>query len=412
MSYCDNNNNDNNTSRKPQQEQQQHNSVQTNDNTSYNNIIKLDHKTIHDNVSKYYGSTLQSTNDLKTTACCTNVRPQQHIIDIINRIPDDVNNRYYGCGLPPMDGLEGLDILDLGCGSGRDCYILSSLVGENGSVTGIDMTQEQLDIAINNSQNYTKNILKYKHNNMRFVKGYIELLQDANIQPNSIDLITSNCVINLSPDKLAVLQSVYNTLRHGGEFFFSDVYSDRRIPTELRNNEILYGECLSGALYVEDFYRYAAQVGFVDVRVVDSKPIEIIDPKLKQIIGNIKFTSITFRLFKFDKGSIDELESTCEDYGQIGIYKGSITNHEHSYRLDDHHIFYTNKPVLVCGNTASMVGSSVTLGKHFDIIGNRNVHYGLFYCATSTDTNSLFNNNNNNNSKNLITPCGTTGSCC
>merc|ERR1711862_985761 len=96
--------------------------------------------------------------------------------------------------------------------------------------------------------------------NLRFVKGYIEFLNKAGIEPNSIDIVISNCVINLSPDKPRVLKEVYNVLRDGGELFFSDVYCSRRLPSHIRNHEVLLGECLGGALYIEDFKRFVIRL--------------------------------------------------------------------------------------------------------------------------------------------------------
>ena len=94
----------------------------------------------HTDVQEYYGKTLQGTTDLKTNCCCTNERPPQEIIDCLNVIHEDVLNHYYGCGLVIPTHLEGITAIDLGSGSGRDCYTLSKLVGEKGHFIGVDMT--------------------------------------------------------------------------------------------------------------------------------------------------------------------------------------------------------------------------------------------------------------------------------
>ena len=124
-------------------------------------------------------------------------------------------------------------MLDLGSGSGRDCYAAAALVGENGRVTGIDMTAEQLTTARKYRESFCTD-LGYQKCNLDFVEGYIEKLADAGIQPNSYDLVISNCVVNLSPDKRSVLREVYNALKEGGEFYFSDVYCDRRLPKHVQ----------------------------------------------------------------------------------------------------------------------------------------------------------------------------------
>ena len=214
---------------------------------------------------------------------------------------------------------------------------------------------------------------------MKFVKGTIEDLQAAGVEDASQDLIISNCVVNLSPDKPAVLSEAYRALSDGGEFYFSDVYCDRRLPEELRSHEILLGECLGGAMYIEDFKRLCAATGFGDPRVLEGHAIEIKDEALAELLGEAKFYSLTYRLFKLPPG---RLETLCEDYGQYAVYKGTISGHPNAYSLDDHHRIEKNKPFLVCGNTASMLGET-WLGKHFDIVGDRSTHYGLFDCGPS-----------------------------
>ena len=252
-------------------------------------------------------------------------------------------------------------MLDLGSGSGRDCYVAADLVGPTGSVVGVDMTEGQLAIARAHAEDFTLNTLGYPNCNLSFKSGYIEDLAGAGIPSESIDLVISNCVVNLSPDKLAVIQGVYNVLRDGGEFYFSDVYSDRRISEAARSNEVLWGECLSGALYIEDFIRICSEVGFVDIRALKSDPITVENEELQEILGETKFYSITYRCFK-----LPQLETRCEDYGQVAYYKGTIPGHPHLYTLDDHHTWEVGRPMLVCGNTASMVSDS-WLSPHFKV---------------------------------------------
>lgn len=294
-----------------------------------------------------------------------------------NSVPEEIDSKYYGCGTPIPFGISGLNVLDLGSGSGRDCYIASKLVGPDGSVTGIDMTEEQLQVADKHIESYTK-ALGYNKPNLRFVKGFIECLDEAGIEAGSQDLVISNCVVNLSPDKKRVLEQVHRVLRQGGEFYFSDVYCSRRLPEHVRKHEVLFGECIAGALYVEDFKRLCHQVGFTDPRILAQSTIDVSDPELQEVVGEAKFYSITFRLFK-----LDNLETLCEDYGQYAIYKGTIPGHPGAYDLDDHHRLEKGKPFLVCGNTASMLGET-WLAPHFEVHGDRSVHYGLFDCNGGT----------------------------
>merc|ERR1719361_3132045 len=245
-------------------------------------------------------------------------------------------------------------------------------------VVGIDMIEEQLAVARNHSEEYCKS-LGYDQPNLSFVTGHIEFLDKAGLQDNSFDLVISNCVVNLSPDKPRVLREVYRVLSEGGEFYFSDVYADRRLPAEVRAHQVLWGECISGAMYIEDFIREAQKAGFDDPRMLSKEEIVIKDPQLKDVVGRARFYSITYRLFKLP----GMLETKCEDYGQYALYKGTIPGYPHHYDLDDHHTLEKGKPFLVCGNTAAMLGEDGVcwLAPHFEIHGNRSTHYGLFDCS-------------------------------
>ena len=252
---------------------------------------------MHDDVKDYYGNVLQHSEDLKTNACCTSSSLPRHIKQALSKVHDDVLSKYYGCGLIAPDLLEGMHILDLGCGSGRDCYVLSQWVGERGRVVGVDMTEAQLNVALAHEQ-YHADKFAYTNKNTEFKLGYIEKLDELNLADNSFDIIVSNCVINLSPDKEAVLREAYRLLKPGGELYFSDVYSNKRIPTNLVNDPVLYGECLSGALYWNDFENLAKKTGFLDPRLVEDDIITIKNEAVEAKIGHIEFYSATYRLFK------------------------------------------------------------------------------------------------------------------
>jgi len=324
---------------------------------------------MHDLVQDYYGKQLQSSADLKTTACCDFTAMPDWLKPLLSNIHDEVLSRYYGCGLvcPPL--LEGCRVLDLGCGSGRDVYALAQMVGASGEVVGVDMTDEQLAIA---TQYRGYHADKFGFDNVRFLKGFIEKLDELDLAAGSFDVVVSNCVINLSPDKDAVLRSVKRLLKPGGEFYFSDVYADRRIPETVKNDPVLYGECLGGALYWNDFIQLAKRQGFIDSRLVEDRPLEITDPVLAERCGNINFFSATYRLF-----NLDALESDCEDYGQAVIYRGSMLNSPHRFILDKHHDIQRGKVFPVCGNTWRMLQDS-RFAAHFDFVGDFSQHYGIF----------------------------------
>ena len=332
---------------------------------------------MREDVKTYYGETLQQSSDLQTNACCTGEEPPEYLKPILAAIHDEVHARYYGCGLVLPEQISGLRILDLGSGAGRDCFALSAMVGEHGSVVGVDMTEQQLDVARRHME-YHREKFGYTKTNVTFLQGELEHLDKLDIPDNSIDVIVSNCVINLCEDKAAVLAQAHRLLKPGGEMYFSDVYADRRMPEALAKDPVLFGECLSGAFYWNDFHNCAKACGFLDPRLVKDAPISIENSALKAKCGNIRFFSATYRLFK-----IDDLEPFCEDYGQAVIYKGSIEHQAHSFSLDKHHHIETGKVFPVCGNTWRMLHDT-RFQPHFEFLGNWEKHYGIFEgCGTA-----------------------------
>ncbi len=324
---------------------------------------------MHNIVQDYYGRKLQHTGDLETNVCCDTNQLPAWLKPLLSRIHPEVLSRYYGCGLicPPL--LEGCRVLDLGCGSGRDVYLLSQLVGPTGEVIGIDMTSGQLAIARKYQQLHSETI---GYSNVHFLQGYIESLDKLGLHASSFDVIVSNCVVNLSPDKNAVLRGIFNLLKEGGEFYFSDIYADRRVPDSVRKDPMLYGECLGGALYWNDFLKLAHQQGFTDPRLVTDHPIFTKSSELAARIGNLRFFSATYRLFK-----LEGLEISCEDYGQAVIYQGSIPEHTNNLMLDKHHNIEANSIFPVCGNTWRMLHDT-RFAEHFDFIGDFSQHSGIY----------------------------------
>lgn len=331
---------------------------------------------MHEQVQDYYGKVLQHSDDLQTNACCTDTQMPHYVKAILGQIHDEVLTRYYGCGLVLPECLEGMRILDLGCGSGRDCYVLSKLVGETGYVVGVDMTTEQLEVARKHIDYHTAQF-GFSQPNIEFKQGYIERLDELDLAPASFDIIVSNCVVNLSPDKEAVLQQAFNLLKPGGEMYFSDVYSSRRIPAALVQDPVLYGECLSGALYWNDFVNLAKRVGFKDPRLVSDRPISIQNADIEATLKPIEFFSATYRLFK-----IAELEPACEDYGQAVIFNGGMPHVGRVFSLDAHHMIEQGKIFPVCGNTYRML-QQTRFQPYFQFIGDWHTHYGIFAgCGT------------------------------
>ncbi len=221
-----------------------------------------------ENSQDYYGKVLAGSSDLKTDACCTMEAPPPEILSALRNVHEEVKARYYGCGLVAPQAIAGCHVLDLGSGSGQDAYILAQLVGSEGSVTGVDATPEQLAVA-RGHEDWHRQRFGYDKSNVRFLEGDIEKLGDLDLPEGHFDVIVSNCVINLVADKRAVFEAAHRLLKPGGELYFSDVYSERRVPKNLRDDPVLHGECLSGALYWGDFLAY--RLPFGDVSSVQAR---------------------------------------------------------------------------------------------------------------------------------------------
>ncbi|MBY6243789.1 methyltransferase domain-containing protein [Methylosinus sp. Sm6] len=328
-------------------------------------------------VKDYYGKTLRSSGDLKTMACCTPDSMPTRVKALLSNIHDEVLTKYYGCGLVAPEELRGRRVLDLGCGSGRDVYLISQLVGPSGEVVGVDMTPEQLETATAHIE-WHRERFGYARNNVRFLHGYIERLDALGLEPASFDVIVSNCVVNLSIDKPAVLRGAFDLLKPGGEFYFADVYADRRLDEALRDDPVVYGECLGGALYWGDFLALAKAAGFGDPRLAASRPLEITDSEIEEKIGAARFYSATYRLFK-----IESLEPACEDYGQAVIYRGGVAETPHRFTLDSHHVIEKGRLFPVCGNSWRMLKES-RFAPYFDFLGDFSTHFGIFPgCGTN-----------------------------
>lgn len=330
-----------------------------------------------ENSRNYYGQVLQGSGDLRTDACSVADAPGPELRAALARIHPDVRARYYGCGFIVPADIVGARILDLGSGAGQDAYALAQFVGETGHVTGVDATPEQLAVA-NATREWHRQAFGYAVSNVDFVEGDIEKLDALGLPDASFDVIVSNCVINLVADKGAVFRAAHRLLKPGGELYFSDVYADRRVPEALKSDPVLHGECLSGALYWNDFLTLAKAAGFDDPRLVTDRPLGISDEAVAAMVDGIGFFSATWRLFK-----LDGLESECEDYGQAVVYRGSVPGQPGRFMLDKHHVIETGKVFPVCGNSWKMLADS-RFARHFDFIGDFSRHYGIFDgCGTS-----------------------------
>ncbi|KAM9770353.1 arsenite methyltransferase [Menidia menidia] len=304
---------------------------------------------IYLDVKDYYGNRVKQSADLQTSACKAPAQPTPpHVRQALKKVHPEVTSKYYGCGLVVPESLEGCRILDLGSGTGRDCYMLSQLVGEGGHVTGVDMTEGQLELA-RKYVDYHMKEFGFKKPNVSFVQGYIEALTEAGLEKDSFDIIISNCVVNLSPDKKRVLAEAYSVLKDGGELYFSDIYTTGRLTEEIKNHKVLWGECLGGALWWRDLLQLAAEAGFSPPRLVTASIVSVDNQELQDALGDFKFVSATYRLFKIPKGSTE----ACQV-----IYNGSITGAEERFQFDCQYTFKANEVVEVDGDVAAILSNS------------------------------------------------------
>ncbi len=213
--------------------------------------------------------------------------------DLKQFIPEEVLKISYGCGTPV--GLETVrpeeTVLDIGSGGGIDCFEAVRRVGPGGMVIGLDMTHAMLDIARRNAPVVARN-LGYSFCNVEFREGMAEAMP---VTDATIDLIISNCVINLAPDKNKVFQEMYRVLRPGGRFTISDIVADQLVPQYLIHDKEKWGDCLSGALTVQDYFGGLTGVGFRGIHLVKSQAWRVID--------GIHFVSLTLTGYKLGRAA-------------------------------------------------------------------------------------------------------------
>jgi radical SAM protein with 4Fe4S-binding SPASM domain len=246
-------------------------------------------------------------------------------------IPRAVLDRFYGCGGPMSDAgvRQGETVVDLGCGAGIDVFIAARKVGPGGRAIGVDMTDPMLGVA-EQSRGEVASALGYDV--VEFRKGFLE---EVPVEDRTADLVTSNCVINLSPDKRRVFAEMWRILKDHGRIVVSDIVADRPLPPHLRVNVHLWGECVSGALSEADFFAELERAGFYGLATLRKSP-------WREVEG-FQFFSVTVRGYKFHK------TAGCVFLGHRAIYLGPYA----SVTDEEGHLFPRGQAIEVCTDTLS-----------------------------------------------------------
>jgi MoaA/NifB/PqqE/SkfB family radical SAM enzyme/SAM-dependent methyltransferase len=288
--------------------------------------------------------------------CC----PTKYDASAVSHVPQDVLDRFYGCGSPmAAAGIQpGETVVDLGSGAGIDVFIAAKMVGPEGQAIGVDMTEGMLDVARENQARVAETLA---YDVVDFREGYLEQIP---VESRTVDLVTSNCVVNLSPDKPRVFDEIWRILKDHGRIVISDIVSEREVPPHLKVDAQLWGECLVGALTQEDFLARLERAGFYGLTVRERT-------HWKDVEG-YSFFSVTVEGYKFEK------KTGCVFEGHRAVYLGPGK----AFVDEEGHLFPRNEPYEICTDTVAKL--------------SRNPYKGMFavlepgedavsYACSSTD---------------------------
>lgn len=274
-------------------------------------------------VQAFYGAAAQKADE----GLCCPVRPSA---DDLAHIPKDVVDRFYGCGSPVADAAlrPGEVAVDLGSGAGIDVFIAAKHVGREGRAIGVDMTDPMLAVAEENRPVVAANL---GYDVAEFRKGFLEKVP---VGDGEADCVTSNCVVNLSPDKRAVFAEIWRVLRSGGRVVLSDIVVDRAVPPHFRVNPHLWGECLSGALTEAELYAELERAGFCGIERLKRS-------RWRQVEG-LEFSSVTVRAYKAERRALEVRD-------HLAVYHGPFKG------VSDEagQFFLRGEPVAVSAATAA-----------------------------------------------------------
>jgi MoaA/NifB/PqqE/SkfB family radical SAM enzyme/SAM-dependent methyltransferase len=279
-------------------------------------------------VREFYGEAAETP---QADLCC----PTKYDASAVAHVPLDVLDRFYGCGSPmeTAGAKEGETVLDLGSGAGIDVFIAAKMVGPTGRAIGVDMTDRMLGVA---RENQPKVAAALGYDAVEFREGFLEKIP---AESKSVDLVTSNCVINLSPDKPRVFEEIWRVLKDNGRAVVSDIVSATEVPPHLKTNPRLWGECLVGALTEEEFLAGLERAGFYG--------IEVLKKSYWKDVEGYPFYSVTVRGWKLEK------TSGCVFRGQRAVYLGPGK----AFVDEEGHQFPRGEEYEICTDTAAKLSA-------------------------------------------------------
>ena len=234
---------------------------------------------IHETVREHYAERIKISASCCGPSDCCSTESKLYPVDLLATLPSDVSSTSYGCGDPiTLAALKpGETVLDLGSGAGLDCLLAAQKVGETGRVIGVDMTPEMIERARANAK-------RVNASNVEFRQGYLE---DLPVENDSIDVVISNCVINLAPDKSKVFSEIVRVLKPGAKLAVSDIVTDGPLPAEVKKNLSAWAGCIAGALDLHDYKSMMKAAGLTDIEV---KPVYFDKAMIDDVIGDLKNT--------------------------------------------------------------------------------------------------------------------------
>jgi arsenite methyltransferase len=232
---------------------------------------------IHEAVREHYAERARKSDSCCGSSDCCGAQNTLYPADLLTTVPGDIANFSLGCGDPVSlaEFQPGQTVLDLGSGGGLDCILAAQKVGETGRVIGVDMTPEMLEKA-------RANVQRLGLSNVEFRQGFLEALP---VEEASIDVVISNCVINLSPDKSQVFREIARVLRPGGRVAVSDIVTNGPLPEAVKNSLDGWAACVSGAIDVSDYVNAMLAAGLQDVQVT---PTYLDEAMVDEVVNDLK----------------------------------------------------------------------------------------------------------------------------